>query len=49
MTGIYQHCSEKHLHRNLAEFCYSNRVALGPEASSRCSRFELAVLERYLI
>ncbi|HMK79379.1 MAG TPA: IS1595 family transposase [Xanthobacteraceae bacterium] len=31
MKGIYQHCSEKHLHRYLAEydFRYSHRVALG--------------------
>ncbi len=31
MKGIYQHCSEKHLQRYLAEFDfrYSNRVALG--------------------
>lgn len=31
MKGIYQHCSEKHLHRYLAEFefRYSNRVRLG--------------------
>jgi hypothetical protein len=31
MKGIYQHCSEKHLHRYLAEFDfhYSNRSALG--------------------
>jgi transposase-like protein len=31
MRGIYQHCSEKHLHRYLAEydFRYNNRVALG--------------------
>ena len=31
MKGIYQHCSEKHLHRYLAEFDfrYSNRAALG--------------------
>jgi ISXO2-like transposase domain len=28
MTGVYQHCSEKHLHRYLAEFDfrYSNRT-----------------------
>lgn len=28
MTGVYQHCGEKHLHRYLAEFDfrYSNRV-----------------------
>jgi transposase-like protein len=31
MRGVYQHCSEKHLHRYLAEFDfrYSNRAALG--------------------
>jgi len=31
MKGVYQHCSEKHLHRYLAEFDfrYSNRTALG--------------------
>ena len=31
MKGVYQHCSEKHLHRYLREFDfrYSNRVALG--------------------
>jgi hypothetical protein len=30
MKGIYQHCSEKHLHRYLAEFDhrYNHRVAL---------------------
>ncbi|CEG08482.1 Transposase [Afipia felis] len=31
MKGIYQHCSEKHLHRYLAEydFRYNSRIALG--------------------
>jgi transposase-like protein len=31
MRGVYQHCSEKHLHRYLAEFDfrYNNRTALG--------------------
>ena len=31
MKGVYQHCSEKHLHRYLAEFDfrYNQRVALG--------------------
>ena len=37
MKGIYQHCSEKHLHRYLAEFDfrYNNRVALGVEDQER--------------
>lgn len=31
MRGVYQHCSEKHLHRYLAEFDfrYNNRMSLG--------------------
>ena len=31
MKGVYQHCSEKHLHRYLAEFDfrYSNRASTG--------------------
>ena len=37
MKGVYQHCSEKHLHRYLAEFDfrYSNRVKLGIDDSQR--------------
>ena len=37
MRGIYQHCSEAHLHRYLAEFDfrYSNRVALGYNDADR--------------
>lgn len=37
MKGVYQHCSEKHLHRYLAEFDfrYSNRVALGVDDKER--------------
>jgi transposase-like protein len=40
MTGVYQHCSEKHLHRYLAEFDfrYSNRVRLGIDDSERTAR-----------
>jgi transposase-like protein len=40
MKGVYQHCSEKHLHRYLAEFDfrYSNRVALGVDDTSRTTR-----------
>ena len=37
MKGVYQHCSEHHLHRYLAEFDfrYSNRVALGVDDGTR--------------
>ena len=37
MSGIYQHCAEKHLHRYLAEFDfrYNNRVALGVDDDER--------------
>jgi transposase-like protein len=42
MKGVYQHCSEKHLHRYLAEFDfrYSTRARLGvnDEARTRHSR-----------
>ena len=40
MHGVYQHCSEKHLHRYLAEFDfrYSNRVALGVNDGERAAR-----------
>jgi len=37
MKGIYQHCSEKHLHRYVAEFefRYNNRAALGCDDGER--------------
>jgi transposase-like protein len=37
MHGVYQHCSEKHLHRYLAEFDfrYNNRIALGVDDQRR--------------
>ena len=40
MRGIYQHCSEDHLHRYLAEFDfrYSNRAALGVDDILRTMR-----------
>lgn len=39
MKGVYQHCSEKHLHRYLAEFDfrYNNRVALGVDDGQRAT------------
>jgi len=39
MTGVYQHCSEKHLHRYLAEFDfrYSNRARLGIDDAARAT------------
>jgi hypothetical protein len=40
MTGVYQHCGEKHLHRYLAEFDfrYNNRVALGVNDAERADQ-----------
>jgi hypothetical protein len=40
LRGIYQHCSERHLHRYLAEFDfrYSNRIALGVNDVERTDR-----------
>jgi len=40
MKGVYQHCSEKHLHRYLAEFDfrYNNRAALGTEDKARANK-----------
>jgi transposase-like protein len=40
MKGIYQHCSERHLHRYVAEFDfrYNNRVRLGCDDLERTER-----------
>jgi hypothetical protein len=40
MKGVYQHCSEKHLHRYLSEFDfrYNNRSALGVEDEERAGK-----------
>ena len=40
MVGVYQHCSEKHLHRYLAEFDfrYNARQSLGVDDQQRASR-----------
>jgi transposase-like protein len=39
MKGVYQHCSEKHLHRYLAEFDfrYNHRIALGTNDGERAA------------
>lgn len=39
MKGVYQHCSEKHLHRYLSEFDfrYSHRVRLGVDDTERAN------------
>ena len=40
MKGVYQHCSEKHLHRYLAEFDfrYNNRVKIGVNDAGRTEK-----------
>jgi hypothetical protein len=40
MTGIYQHCSEAHLHRYVSEFDfrYNNRTRLGVDDVDRAAR-----------
>src|SRR5262249_45496167 len=40
MRGTYQHCKEKHLHRDLAEFDfrYNNRSRLGIEDKERAQK-----------
>lgn len=40
MRGVYQHCSEKHLHRYLSEFDfrYSHRIALGVDDAMRADK-----------
>jgi transposase-like protein len=50
MKGVYQHCSEKHLHRYLAEFDfrYSYRVALGVNDEARTARALKGVIGKRL-
>ncbi len=40
MRGTYQHCTEKHLHRYLAEFDfrYNNRIKLGVNDEDRAAK-----------
>ena len=50
MKGVYQHCSEKHLHRYLSEFefRYSNREKLGIDDTARADRALLGVVGKRL-
>ena len=50
MRGIYQHCSEKHLHRYLAEFDfrYTNRAACGFDDAARADALLLGVVGKRL-
>ncbi len=50
MKGVYQHCSEKHLHRYLAEFDfrYSEREALGVDDQERAMRALKGVIGKRL-
>ena len=51
MKGVYQHCSEKHLHRYVAEFDfrYSNRVKLGVGDAERAAILVRATAGRRLM
>lgn len=48
MKGVYQHCSERHLHRYLSEFDfrYSNRVRLGIDDVERTERALMGIVEK---
>ena len=50
MKGVYQHCSEKHLHRYLAEFDfrYNHRVRLGYSDYQRAEILLAGVVGRRL-
>ncbi len=50
MKGVYQHCSEKHLHRYLAEFDFrhSNRVAVGVDDQERAERIVAGIVGKRL-
>jgi transposase-like protein len=50
MKGVYQHCSEKHLHRYVAEFDFrhSNRSALGIEDAERVSKIAAGIVGKRL-
>ncbi|MEP0313240.1 IS1595 family transposase [Hyphomonas sp.] len=50
MTGVYQHCAEKHLHRYLAEFDfrYNNRIALGVNDTMRTDQAIMGIVGKRL-
>lgn len=50
MKGVYQHCSEKHLHRYLAEFDYrhNTRVAVGMDDKARAEQLITQVVGKRL-
>ena len=50
MKGIYQHCSEDHLHRYLAEFDfrYNNRIVLGVDDLARAEAALLGAVGKRL-
>ena len=50
MRGIYQHCSEKHLHRYLAEFDFrhNNRIALGVTDRERAENLAQGIVGKRL-
>jgi len=50
MKGVYQHCSEKHLHRYLAEFDYrhNTRAAVGMNDQQRAEKLITQVVGKRL-
>jgi transposase-like protein len=50
MRGVYQHCSEKHLHRYLAEFDfrYNNRAKLGVDDATRAATLAEGIVGKRL-
>jgi hypothetical protein len=50
MKGVYQHCSERHLHRYLYEFDfrYSNRIALGIDDVARADLALMGIVGKRL-
>jgi len=50
MKGVYQHCSEKHLHRYVAEFDfrYNNRSVLGVDDKERITKIVAEIVGKRL-